>query len=95
VAAAAEINRETLRLIRQGTGQIRPLTMDGIEDALQWRRGSIDAILSGGDPTPKRMFPVDGPNEPMTPMERELLARIEALEDELRSIRAERRGERS
>lgn len=53
VASRAGINRETLRQIRNGISEsIRPLTAAGIEDALQWEHGSIDAILAGGAPTP-------------------------------------------
>lgn len=51
VASQAGIHRETLRQIRAGGGSIRPLSATGIEDALQWHRGSVDAILAGGDPT--------------------------------------------
>lgn len=52
VAARAGINRETLRQIRIGSGEIRALSVTGIEDALEWERGSIDAILADGEPTP-------------------------------------------
>jgi transcriptional regulator with XRE-family HTH domain len=52
VAGRAGINRETLRQIRTGSGNIRPLSATGIEDALEWDRGSIDRILAGGDPAP-------------------------------------------
>jgi hypothetical protein len=51
VAAHAGIHRETLRQIRIGSGDIRPLSAAGIENALEWERGSIDAILEGRDPT--------------------------------------------
>ena len=50
VAARAGIHRETLRQIRIGKGDIRPLSATGIEDALQWEHGSIDRILNGGEP---------------------------------------------
>lgn len=52
VATRAGINRETLRQIRNGNGDIRPLSKTGIEDALEWERGSVDAILAGSEPTP-------------------------------------------
>lgn len=51
VARLAGVSRETLRQIRTGEGEIRPLTRRGIEDALQWAPSSIDAIMSGGAPT--------------------------------------------
>jgi hypothetical protein len=47
VASQAGIHRETLRQIRAGTGAIRPLSATGIEDALEWERGSIEALLRG------------------------------------------------
>lgn len=47
VAARAGIHRETLRQIRNGTGRIRPLSVTGLEDALEWPHGRIDAILDG------------------------------------------------
>lgn len=52
VAARAGIHRETLRQIRIGNGDIRPLSATGIEDALEWEHGSIDTVLDGGEPTP-------------------------------------------
>jgi transcriptional regulator with XRE-family HTH domain len=51
VASQAGIHRETLRQIRIGKGDIRPLSATGIEDALQWEHGSIDNILAGREPT--------------------------------------------
>jgi hypothetical protein len=51
VATRAGINRETLRQIRIGNGDIRPLSATGIEDALGWDRGSIKTTLAGGEPT--------------------------------------------
>ena len=47
VATRAGIHRETLRQIRNGTGSIRPLSITGLEDALGWPHGHIDAILGG------------------------------------------------
>lgn len=49
VASRAGIHRETLRQIRSGSSDtIRPLSAAGIEDALEWGRGSIDTILREG-----------------------------------------------
>lgn len=50
VAARAGLTTEGLLGVRKGTGEIRPLTKRGIEDALDWEAGSIDAILAGGEP---------------------------------------------
>ncbi|MGW4422616.1 hypothetical protein [Streptosporangium sp. NPDC004631] len=52
VATASGITTEALRTIRTGSGGMRPLTKRGIEIALLWEQGSVDAILNGGDPTP-------------------------------------------
>jgi DNA-binding XRE family transcriptional regulator len=52
VAKAAGVTDQTLRDIRSGKSNPRALTRRGIEAALRWERGSIDAILAGGDPTP-------------------------------------------
>lgn len=52
VASAAGIKPPTLRAIRNGTNRPSQLTKRGIERALRWAPGSVDAILAGGDPTP-------------------------------------------
>lgn len=52
VAEMAGVSTETLRQVRFNESQIRPLTKRGIERALAWRQGSVNAILIGGDPTP-------------------------------------------
>ncbi len=52
VAEAAGLTTEGLRGVREGSKEIRPTTKAGIARALQWTYDSIDAILSGGDPTP-------------------------------------------
>lgn len=51
VAAASTISEATLRAIRSGTNRPTALTARRIEDALQWRHGSIDVTLNGGDPS--------------------------------------------
>jgi hypothetical protein len=43
---------ETTRRVRTGARPISRETIEGLEDGLRWERGSIRAILSGGDPTP-------------------------------------------
>ena len=52
VAKLAGLTREGLRTVRVGNRNIKPETRRGIERALQWERGSVRAILSGGEPTP-------------------------------------------
>lgn len=52
VADAAGIRTQTLRVVRQGGNPPSDKTKYGLETALQWQPGSVDAVLSGGDPTP-------------------------------------------
>jgi transcriptional regulator with XRE-family HTH domain len=52
IAREARISTAALGAIRRGEYSPSPLTARGIEDALQWERGSIAAILEGGEPTP-------------------------------------------
>ena len=66
VAVLSGVSYEGIRAVRNGTGDIRMLTQRGIEDALQWERGSIRSVLDGGDPVP-RAPAVTLP--PMTPAE--------------------------
>ncbi|MCA1570808.1 MAG: helix-turn-helix transcriptional regulator [Chloroflexi bacterium] len=50
VAEAAGITAETLRQVRSGHADIRPLTARAIEQGLRWKLGSIKAVLAGGEP---------------------------------------------
>lgn len=52
VAAVAGIRTETLRVVRKGANPPSDLTKRGIETALRWMPGSMDAIADGGEPTP-------------------------------------------
>lgn len=52
VATASKISPATLRAIRRGTSKPNALTKRRLEDTLQWEHGSIDELLSGGEPTP-------------------------------------------
>ncbi|MEV1201687.1 hypothetical protein [Microbispora rosea] len=49
VADRAGLTKEGLRTVRFGTGKMRPPTKRGLEEALQWKRGSIDRYLETGD----------------------------------------------
>ncbi|GGK62280.1 hypothetical protein Sme01_04250 [Sphaerisporangium melleum] len=51
VSELAGVTRETLRQVRRGEGEIRELTKRGIETAMQWSPGSVDAILRGEKPS--------------------------------------------
>ena len=50
VAKRADISIETLRLLRAGDDGARPLTMRAVDGALEWRPGSVQRILDGGEP---------------------------------------------
>jgi len=50
VAEAGNISYEVIRAIRNGNGQIRPLSKRGIEVGLHWEPGSVQRIEDGGDP---------------------------------------------
>lgn len=52
VATAAGLTTEGIRLITNGTRTPRPLTQGKLERGLQWRPGSIAAILAGDAPLP-------------------------------------------
>lgn len=52
VAERAEMSTEGLRAIRAGETNPLPLTRASIEGALEWERGSVNAILHGEDPLP-------------------------------------------
>lgn len=52
VAAAARIKPPTLRAIRNGMNRPSDLTARGLDRALDWEPGSVEAILAGGEPTP-------------------------------------------
>ena len=54
IATAAGISTAALGAIRRGEYKPSALTARGIEDALQWAHGSIEAIDAGGDPVPLR-----------------------------------------
>lgn len=59
VADTAGLTREGLRKIRYGTRAMQTDSKVGLERALRWKRGSVNAILAGGDPTPVEPAPED------------------------------------
>ena len=75
VAETAGLTTEGLRGMREGSKDIRPTTKTGVERALRWAYGSIEAVLSGGDPTPLA-------DEPKTPARK-----LSYQEIEIREIR--------
>ncbi|MGV2384200.1 MAG UNVERIFIED_CONTAM: helix-turn-helix transcriptional regulator [Thermobifida fusca] len=103
VAERAGITGETLRAVRRGSNEPSQLTKRGIERALRWAPGSVDAILAGGDPTPAGPYahigdvritttrapapPAD--EDPKMKRATELLAEAQALLEEIRRERRE------
>lgn len=81
VAERAGITRQTLRRVRFESGEITALTKAGLERSLQWRRGSIDAILRGGDPTP-----IESPESPGSFRERSDESDVELLNEQEEEI---------
>ena len=69
VATLAGITYEGIRAVRIGSGGIRALTEEGIEDALQWEHGSIRSVQDGGDPVPRSPGEPPAALPPMTPAE--------------------------
>lgn len=89
VATAARVTTETLRQARVGPGEIRPLTRRGIERALWWESGSVNAVLAGGEPTPLEVGSLPtkvSPRPPLrslpAPKRQELHERIDQLPDD-------------
>ena len=79
IAQRGGLAYETLRALRR-TGKASPLSKRRIETGLLWAAGSIDTVLSGGDPTPV----VGGASSTITAEELERL--IAETEDELRTL---------
>lgn len=52
LAAVSGVSEVTLRALRRGDNKPSARTKRRLEDALQWERGSIQAILEGGEAIP-------------------------------------------
>lgn len=74
LALTAKISVATLRAIRRGETDPRPITKRRMESALRWAPGSIDAVLAGGDPVP-----VEKIKRSPVEMQRELAERIKRI----------------
>ncbi|MEO3976347.1 hypothetical protein [Streptomyces sp. CAU 1734] len=61
VAVAAKVSYEALRAIRKGEVTASALTKRGIDQALRWEPGGVDAVQAGRDPVP---LDVGAPGEP-------------------------------
>lgn len=53
VAARAEMSAANFLRIRNGEVALTPLAIAAIEHALEWERGSVQAVLDGDPPTPR------------------------------------------
>jgi len=84
VATAAGISYEALRAIRRGDYRPSENTAAALDDALRWERGSVEAILDGGTPTPRQ---VGTPEEEAAQLKREREALAAAIEQELEQQR--------
>lgn len=52
VARRSGLSYESIRALRAGPGRIRRLSARKIDRAFEWRPGSVESILNGGEPTP-------------------------------------------
>lgn len=86
VAQLADITKEGLRSVRFETRALRPATKRGIERALQWKVGTVDRILAGGDPD--EIPPMPAPSDPPVSVfdARAILARLAAAEARLAAL---------
>ncbi|NJP24397.1 hypothetical protein FLW53_09315 [Microbispora sp. SCL1-1] len=60
IAAKAGVSTAFLREYRKGRKGARDLTRALLEDALKWKRGSLDALAAGGQPEPADEIPTIG-----------------------------------
>src|SRR4051812_22963555 len=74
VAELAGLTYAGLRLIRTTTRQLQQDSKDGIERALRWTTGSIDAVLADGEPTPRAGVSAERPShrQPVDPLDEQL-----------------------
>ncbi|MFD9948156.1 hypothetical protein ACFWYW_19795 [Nonomuraea sp. NPDC059023] len=88
VASLAGMSTAHLRRIRKNETAITPLMKAGLEAALRWEQGSVDTVLTGGDPTPlPSAAPGSGPlTQLAAPPEVGLQTEIEQLRDEIAQL---------
>jgi hypothetical protein len=77
-ATRAGIDRGTWASAESGERRTAEVNLAGIEEALEWEPGSIDAILAGGEPTPRRIMTA-GNLVPVPVTADEILAEIERV----------------
>jgi len=58
VAVRAGLSYEAIRALRTGSGGIRSLTARKLDRALQWKPGSVERVLRGGNPVMSAVTPV-------------------------------------
>lgn len=104
-ARTAEVNIKTWDALEKASRSTRDSNYAGIERALRWRAGSIEAVLDGGKPQPDDtsaaarqdpayVDPVTG-EEYTDPAERELWSLARFPEDERRKLIYYARSERA
>ena len=102
VARGADISTAALGAIRRGEYKPSSLTARGIEDALEWEHGSIDAILHGGSfgeaasptaepPLPENLAALIGSTDNPTPSTdlASILSRLNEVTEQLAGITAD------
>lgn len=77
-AARAGINRATWGTLEDGDRRLSKHLWTAVEEALFWEPGSIDRIIAGGDPTPRRN-PHPETIEPALPPGFDLRAEIDRI----------------
>jgi hypothetical protein len=82
LSVAADISYETVRATRHGENDPSEGTREGLERALQWAHGSVDAILNGGEPATweDEADRKTAESEGRDPRLEKLAARVERLE---------------
>lgn len=86
VNAAGGPSTTTLSKWRKGVGgELQRRTRRGLEDALQWERGSVKDVLDGGEPTPLRR----GADDRLSQLLREAGVPAEAVAEVIRKMRDE------
>lgn len=63
LADRARMTVTNLSFIRNGKIAITDLAAANLEDAFEWERGSIAAVLAGGEPTLKARHRADAPGD--------------------------------
>lgn len=91
VAERADLSTETLYRAASGRS-MRTTTKKGIERALYWRSGAVDAILSGGQPKAEKAYDDSNDVAELKEMAAALLEHAELLQRKIDAIERRRAG---